>query len=185
MKKLFASLVLSMAVLFSFVSLVKPIFAEDDYDYYGTTYTTTDASSYTVPTFGALLLGGAMVFFYVVVGLGSYVFLSLALMKIAQKMNYKSPWYAWVPILNMILLFELGDKNPNLLWLLLIPGIGAFIVGIIEIIAIMNICEKRGHDKMLGLLTLVPVANYILFGILAWGKENNIPVAPETPVATV
>jgi len=93
-------------------------------------------------------------------------------MNIAKRLNEENPWYAWIPILNVVLLFRMGDQNPLLILLVLIPGIGALVVGILSIIALMNICEKRGYDKLLGLLALVPVANIVLLGILAWGKKE-------------
>ena len=145
----------------------------DTYDYsdYGYDYSTES----TAGMFGgvmALLFGGVMIFVSIVIGLGSYIYCSLALMKLAKRMNHENAWYAWIPILNMVLLFQLGEQNPVLLLLLLIPGIGALVVGILAIIALMKICEKRGYDKALGLLSLIPIANYVLLGILAWGKKE-------------
>ena len=160
----------------------------DDYDYedlyeaydeYDSSYgTLTDPSHVGSNLYGslygitALLFGGAMLFVSIFVGLGSYIYCALALMKIAKRLNHENAWYAWIPILNLVLLFQLGEQNPVLLLLLLIPGIGALIVGILSIIALMKVCEKRGYDKALGLLSLVPVANYVLLGILAWGKKE-------------
>jgi hypothetical protein len=154
----------------------------DDYDYetyddyysdYGYDYDlSTETATGTLAGIIALLFGGVMLFVSIVVGLGSYIYCSLALMKLAKRMNYENAWYAWIPILNMILLFQLGEQKPILLLLLLIPGIGELVVGILIIIALMKICEKRGYDKTLGLLSLVPIANYVLLGILAWGKKE-------------
>ena len=80
----------------------------DTYDYsdYGYDYSTESAAG----MFGgmmALLFGGVMLFVSIVVGVGSYVYCSLALMKIAKRLNYENAWYAWIPILNMVLLFQL------------------------------------------------------------------------------
>lgn len=121
---------------------------------------------------GAMIFGGIMLVFSIIISLSLYVYASLALMNIAKKMNQENTWFAWVPILNTVLLFKMGDQNPLLLLLLLIPGIGALIVGVFSIISLMNICEKRGYDKLLGLLALVPLANLILIGVLAWGKKE-------------
>lgn len=143
----------------------------DTYSDYGYDYSTeTAAGAFAGIT--ALLFGGVMLFVSIIVGVGSYVYCSLALMKLAKRMNHENAWYAWIPILNMVLLFQLGEQNPVLLLLLLIPGIGALVVGILAIIALMKICEKRGYDKALGLLSLIPIANYVLLGILAWGKKE-------------
>ncbi|MHC1716317.1 MAG: DUF5684 domain-containing protein [Candidatus Dojkabacteria bacterium] len=119
-----------------------------------------------------LFFGGAMIVFSLAIGFAFYIYFALSLMTIARKLGEKNAWFAWIPILNMVLLFKLGNQNPWLLLLLLIPGIGALIVAILTIIALMSICERRGYDKLLGLLYLVPVANLVLFGILAWGKRE-------------
>jgi len=143
----------------------------DYYSDYGYDYSAeTAAGAFAGIT--ALLFGGAMLFVSIVIGVGSYIYCSLALMKIAKRLNHENAWYAWIPILNMVLLFQLGEQNPVLLLLLLIPGIGALVIGILSIIALMKICEKRGYDKALGLLVLIPVASYVLLGILAWGKKE-------------
>lgn len=119
-----------------------------------------------------LLFGGVALIFGITVSLATYVYSSLALMTIANKLGNENGWFAWVPILNTILLFQLGDKNPWLLLIAFIPGIGALVIAILCIIIIMTICEKRGYDKLLGLLSLVPIANLVLIGVLAWGKKE-------------
>jgi len=207
MRKLIASIILSLALFLPLTMVTTPIFAQEDtvttteddsyyyddeyyyddtydygyddsYDYYSDysyddLYTTgTAAGAFAGVT--ALLFSGVMLVFSIVIGLGSYVYCSLALMKLAKRMNHENPWFAWIPILNMILLLQLGDQNPMLLLLLLIPGVGGVVVGVLSIIALMKICEKRGYDKMLGLLSLIPIANYILLGILAWGKKEPV-----------
>ena len=145
----------------------------DDWDYdWDTSYETTDSETAEALTAAGLVFGGVVAIIVAVFGIAMYVYSGLTLMTIAKKLNQENPWYAWVPILNVILLFKMGDQNPWLLLLLLIPGIGAFVIGILSIIALMNICEKRGYDKLFGLFALVPLANIILLGILAWEKKE-------------
>lgn len=151
-----------------------------DYDYdYDWSWDGTDSTydselsegaAAAMGTFG-LLFGGVMLVFSLAVSLAMYVYTSLALMNIAKKLEEENAWFAWVPILNMALLLKMGMQNPWLILLVLIPGLGALIVAILSIIATMKICERRGYDKLLGLLSLVPVANLVLLGILAWGKK--------------
>jgi len=143
-----------------------------DWDYDLDTYTYDNMEDYEDFIDRVLVLGGTFLTVGITLFLGMYVFSSLALMNIAKKLKEENPWYAWVPILNAVLLFRMGDQNPLLILLVLIPGIGAFVVGIFSILAFMNICEKRGYDKLLGLLSLIPVGNLILLGILAWGKKK-------------
>jgi len=202
MRKLIASIILSFALLLPLTMVATPVFAQtetdsvtttydDEYDYdtydygYDGSYTTGEYDPYPVDTttgtlagMAALLFSGVMLVFSIVIGLGSYIYCSLALMKIAKRMDHENPWFAWIPILNLVLMFQLGEQNPVLLLLLLIPGVGAVVVGVLSIIALMKICEKRGYDKMLGLLSLIPVANYVLLGVLAWGKKEPVQATP-------
>ncbi|MGI6423070.1 MAG: DUF5684 domain-containing protein [Candidatus Dojkabacteria bacterium] len=105
--------------------------------------------------------------------LATYIFWAIALMKIGNELKYKHPWFAWVPILNAIMLFELGDKNPLLLLLLLIPVLGPFIVLILMIVAYANIAAKRGYDKLIVLLILIPLGGLILLYLLAWRPKTK------------
>lgn len=136
----------------------------------------TSLEAFTMQTI--LVAMGIWLFFIGAIGLVLYVFTSFALMRIGQKLGYQSSWFAWIPILNIVMLFQLGEQNPWLLLLILIPGIGAIAVAIISVIAYMRISEKLGFDKLLGLLVLVPtIGNLVLLGILAW-KDNTSTQVP-------
>jgi hypothetical protein len=201
------TLIISFAFVFaSFATIAAPTFAleseslraQDDWDWDSdwdddwwddtdtgmeTTYQTDFEGSEEL---GALLggataiFGGIMLLFSLVLGLGAYIFTALALMALAKRLGYENGWFAWIPLLNLALMFKMGDMNPLLVLLALIPGIGGLAVGIIAVIALMNICEKRGYERLLGLLFLVPLANIVLLGILAWGKKDSAP--KQTPV---
>jgi hypothetical protein len=112
------------------------------------------------------------------IALAFYVYISLAYMKIAKKLNHPNPWFAWVPILNTIQLFQLADMSGWFVLLLCIPIVNV----VLPIIALMKICEKRGMDKLLGLLALIPLGAFVLIGILAWKKDEN--VTPTTEATT-
>ena len=139
---------------------------------------TTDLSSEDVDEAAlAALMGGTVVMVIVfvitgVIGLAGYIYMGITMMKVAKKLNHENPWFAWIPILNVVQVFQLGEQNPWLILLVLIPGLGALIVGVISIIALMKICEKRGYDKLLALLMLIPIGSYIVLGMLAWGKKE-------------
>lgn len=120
----------------------------------------------------ATVFAGGFILVWSAIGLASYVYSALALMKIGKGLGYQSSWYAWIPILNMVMLFNLGNQNPWLILLMLIPGIGALILGILTIIALANIAEKRGYDKVIALISLIPLGAYVLLYLLAWKPKN-------------
>lgn len=63
-----------------------------------------------------------MLFYMLVIPLAivTYVFTGLALYKAAKLENYNKKWLAWIPVINTYLLFKLGNKNPNYMWLSII-----------------------------------------------------------------
>jgi hypothetical protein len=179
--------VLSAAVLPSYAQMDDDLEVTDDWDWgddWGddwwddNSWETDSTYTYEGPEelealFGGLglLAGGIAMIISFGMFFAVYIFSALALMGIAKKLDHPNGWFAWIPILNAVLLFQMGDKSPWLLLIGLIPGLGALILLIISILVMMTICEKRGYDKLLGLLVLVPLGNLILLGVLAWGKK--------------
>lgn len=108
-----------------------------------------------------------------IIGLALYIFMALALVKIGKELEYKNSWFAWVPILQSIMLFQLGNVSP---WLLLVPIVNS----IFAIIAFMNLTQKRGYDKVLGLIILTGIGTYILLYLLAWKPKTEDSITSET-----
>lgn len=111
---------------------------------------------------------GILFLFPLAVSLGSYIFFSLALAKIGKDLGYKNSWFAWIPLLNTIMMMQLGEKP---WWWILVPFAGQ----IMMIIAIMRITERRGYDKLLGLLILTGIGGYVLLYLLAWSPKTGMP----------
>jgi len=108
-------------------------------------------------------------------------------------MKHEYSWFAWVPFLNTYLLLDISGLNPLFSILILLPIIltpfsaipvlnffvlitnasAAICIVIVSAIAFMNLCEKRGLDRMLGLVSLISIGKLILLGILAWGKDRK------------
>ena len=191
MRRFISGAILSLLLLLPFAGITTPILAQTADDYVTTSLEEYDwntnydwkslvkdydyselADTTTGVGIIAALFGGVMLFVSIICSLGMYIYMALTLMKTAQKLKAEDAWYAWIPILNVVLLFKLGEQNPWLILLSLIPGIGTLVVAILSIIATMKVCEKRGYDKFFGLLMLVPVGNLILWGMLAWGKKD-------------
>ena len=104
-----------------------------------------------------------MLVFFLIFG-AMYVYFSLALSTIAKKTNTENAWWAWIPILQILLMLNIAQKP--LWWIVLcfIPLVSIVIV----IIVWMAIAERRGKPSWWGILLIVPVANLIVPGYLAW-----------------
>jgi hypothetical protein len=113
-----------------------------------------------VPT---ALLGGFM-FIFLIFCLVLYVYVALALQTIATKTNTENPWFAWIPILNLILMLNVARKPIWWIILCLIPLVNI----VIYIIIWMGIAEARNKPNWWGILMIVPVANLVVPGYLAW-----------------
>jgi uncharacterized membrane protein len=111
----------------------------------------------------AAALGGLMIFF-LIVGVAAYVYTSLALQTIAKKTNTENAWWAWVPILNIVLMLNIAKKPIWWFILCLIPFVNIIII----IIVWMAIAEARGKPSWWGILLIIPVVNIIVPGYLAW-----------------
>src|SRR5439155_26060930 len=94
----------------------------------------------------------------------NYVFLALALQTIAKKTNTQDAWWAWIPILNILLMLNIAKKPLWWILLLLIPLVNI----VIGIIVWMGVAEARGKPNWWGILMIVPVANLFVPGYLAW-----------------
>ena len=108
---------------------------------------------------------GAMSGVVMVVGLGFYVFLSLALMTIANKTGTANGWFAWIPILNIILMLQIGKKPLWWIILLFIPLVNIIIIFLMW----MAIAQARNKPAWWGIvILLVPIVNLVFIGMLAW-----------------
>lgn len=126
----------------------------------------------TVLTAGLAALSIGIWIVAMTIGLAAYIFMAMALVKIGKELGYKNTWFAWIPILQTIMLFQLGNVSP---WLLLVPVVNT----IFMIIAIMNITERRGYEKILGLIVLTGIGTYILLYLLAWKPKTQDSITHE------
>lgn len=111
----------------------------------------------------------ATIFIMLGVILVGYAYLAVCLMKIAQKTNTPNGWLAWIPIANIFLMLQIAGRSMWWIILFFIPIVSL----VISIIIWMDICEKTGKERWLGILMIVPLANIILPGYLAFSKSNK------------
>lgn len=185
MKRLFKSGALSLLTMGLSAA---PVLAQYDYDYdYTYDYYGTDAAAAS----GILAASAGVMIFSFIFGLAAYVYMGYALMKIAQKLNIENAWLAFVPIGNIYIMLQCAGIETKWMLLLLVAFVPFlnFLAGIGMMAAMvylyMLIAEKLGFNKNLGFLAIVPVANFVLPGYLAWGTPPAggaaAPVAEAKP----
>ncbi|HVX92698.1 MAG TPA: DUF5684 domain-containing protein [Candidatus Dojkabacteria bacterium] len=136
------------------------------------TSTTTSAEDAAAAAVG-LLFGGVFLVVGLVFALVGYIYSGLTLMATAQKLNVPNAWLAWIPLANLYLMTQCAGLSPWTMLLILVP----FVNFIYAVYVYMKISERRGFNQLLGLLILVPVANLIWMGVLAWGKPSAATAA--------
>jgi hypothetical protein len=119
------------------------------------------------PAVAALVASFLSVFLFVIIGV--YIFFCLCLYLIARKLDVSTAWMAWLPILQVAPL--LGSAGKPIWWVLLffIP----FVNVVVSVYIWMCIAENLGKNKMLGLLTIIPIVNFIIMAILAFSKKEG------------
>lgn len=93
-----------------------------------------------------------------------YVYFALAFSTIAKKTNTPNPWWAWVPILNIVLLVNIAKKPVWWVVLFFVPVVSI----VAAIIVMMGVAEACKKPNWWGILMIVPVVNFIVPGYLAW-----------------
>ena len=113
---------------------------------------------------GGAAVGCAAMIIPMVISLAIYAYVSYSFMVIAQKVGAENAWWAWVPILNIILLLNITQKPIWWIVLFLIP----FVNIVIGAIVMMGVAEARGKPGWMGLLILVPFIGLAIPGYLAF-----------------
>lgn len=106
----------------------------------------------------------ALYYFMLGVALIIYIYFAITLQAIARKTGTGDAWWAWVPIMNLLLLAKIAKKEVWWGLLCLIPLVGI----VFAIILMMGVAEARNKPNWWGILMIVPVANFVVPGYLAW-----------------
>ncbi|MFA6493041.1 MAG: hypothetical protein WCV58_02820 [Patescibacteria group bacterium] len=119
-----------------------------------------------------LMLGSIPILIF---ALAVYVYMAMAVMTIANKTGTPNGWLAWIPIANVYLLTQIAQVS----WLTMLVYLLAWIpiVGSLAVIAVTlwwwwRISEQREFPGWIGLLMIIPIANFIIPGILAWSNRS-------------
>lgn len=127
------------------------------------------------PVFG--LIGFAVIIAF-------YLYFSFAQYKLAQRLGcYNNAWWSFIPILNSLLLCQMGGKPMWWFLLMLVPLVNIYVFAVLWI----EVAKGVGKSGFLGFCTLLPFINIVTIGILAFtGGSNNrqSPFPPKSPSQT-
>lgn len=109
--------------------------------------------------------GGLGFIISLAINIGFYLFFAYCLKVIADKTgNSENSWWAWIPIIQALLMLQIADKPLWWIILFLIPLVNI----VIAIIVMMAIAERRGKPSWIGILVIVPFLNILIFPYLAF-----------------
>lgn len=97
-----------------------------------------------------------------------YLYISLCVYLIAKKVGEPTAWYAWVPIMNMVLICQMGETSPWWVIACFVPYVG----GLVALVLMLNLPRALGIDDATRFLAVVPVVNLVYIGYLALRKEQ-------------
>jgi hypothetical protein len=123
---------------------------------------------------GMFAFGAGIFLFIMILAFVVYVVVALSLMKIAKRTNTENAWFAWIPILNLILMLQIAKRPMWWLVFFLVPFIN--IVGIVlQFVIWVDIAKLLGKSTAIGILAgLLPI---IFVPYLAFSGNNNAPAA--------
>jgi hypothetical protein len=124
----------------------------------------------------ALIMG--MIVVFIIVGIALYIYMSFAFMAIGRKAKLKTPELAWIPGVGPLILAFQTSKMHWWPWLLLIgtliPVIGfifSITFAVFAVIWYWKMFEAIKRPGWWALLCLIPIVNFVLYGIAAWSKD--------------
>lgn len=117
--------------------------------------------------FSGTLLGFA--FFFVLIAIAIYIYYAMAFQRMAQKINIPNDWYAWIPGLNLVLIFRIANRPLWWMVFLIIPGVNI----VVNIIVWMDVAKAMRKPEWLGILIAVPVVNLAVPGYLAFSDDTS------------
>ena len=107
------------------------------------------------------ILGGTV---GLIIGIATYILMCLPIYTVAQKTNQENTWFAFVPILNFVLLIKAAGKEMWLIVLLLIPC--TFIFAWAYLWA--EVALKLNKSSILGWLSVIPGLHVIMPFVIAF-----------------
>lgn len=139
-----------------------------------TTYNYPASDMGTQMPAGMFALGAGIFIFVMILVIIVYVIIALSLMKIAKRTNTPNAWFAWIPLLNLILMLQIAKRPMWWLIFFLVPFIN--IVGLVlQFVIWVDIAKLLGKEVWVGILAgLIPI---IFVPYLAYSENSTQPVA--------
>ena len=134
-------------------------------------------------TIAAIVIFFILMFVLLLVAI-NYVYFALAWQTIAKKLNYKRPWLAWIPFADKAMILQLGGFHWAWIFLILIPVFGWVTLGVMLIISIWDIFERREYAGWWIIISVL-LAVFIRFGslfhigligVVAWKDKKIVKV---------
>jgi hypothetical protein len=106
---------------------------------------------------GALALFSGIFLTMLVLAVIVYIIVALSLMRIAKRTNTENAWFAWIPILNLILMLQIAKRPMWWLIFFLVPIIN--IVGVVlQFVLWIDIAKALGKSAVLGFFAgIIPI----------------------------
>jgi hypothetical protein len=97
----------------------------------------------------------------------SYLWFSFCLYTIAKRTDTEGAFFAFIPLLNIVLMLWIADYS--LWWLLsaLFPPVFLVVMTLVY----MEICRRRGKASLLGLLFWIPIVHAVVLGWVAFSGD--------------
>lgn len=100
-------------------------------------------------------------------GILAYVVISVSLFVLANRKKEEFSWFAFVPLLNLLLLCKIGKVNPFWLLTFLFPPVGVFVA----VWILMRVASACGKSWVWGILMAVPCVQLVAWPLLAAGAD--------------
>jgi hypothetical protein len=124
---------------------------------------------------GAFALFGGIFLVVMIIAIIIYVVVALSLIRIAKRTNTPNAWFAWIPVLNLILMLQIAKRPMWWLIFFLVPFIN--IVGIVlNFVIWIDIAKRLGKSPVIGFFAgLIPIifVPYLAFS----GNDASTPAA--------
>lgn len=105
-----------------------------------------------------------------------YLYISTTLFLVARKFGAEPAWLAFIPIGNFFVMFKCAGYGGGWFLLMLIPVVEI----VCRVIVWMKMAEGLGKKPavLYGILVLFPIADLVVYGILAFDRSRPVAARP-------